>query len=216
METPLMLRRSSSLSRFIALIGPPTLLNTAEGGLSTKFIAQEAEVAAVSALQTNVLQQLKWYTNDSRSSKAIHNYATAFQTYANSHPETTNTAKYPLTDEVRDRISDSAIPARVGKYTIMVTIGSDMTVEMMTGLKPWYKGGFESADLVIDIFNTLADLELGYGTTSSSFVRDMFEKHQLPFVDLYPWPPKKTEDLVQALKFLRDYLQKTIDTSTEN
>ncbi|KAK4941898.1 hypothetical protein LTR10_018228 [Elasticomyces elasticus] len=195
----LMLRKSSGASCFITLIEPFTLLDTAKGGLSIKFIAQEAEVAAVSALNIKVLQQLKWYTNDSSSLEAIHDYATAIQTYANSHPETTNTAKYPITDAV-------------GKYTIMFTIGSDMTVEMMTGLKPWYKGGFEFADLLIFIFNTPTGLELGYGTTSSSFVRDMFEKHQLSIVDLYPWPSKKTEDLVQALKFLRDYLQKSIGT----
>ncbi|KAK5414407.1 hypothetical protein LTR06_004220 [Exophiala xenobiotica] len=191
----------------IALLGPSTLLNTAKGGFSTKFVPQEVETTAISRLNTKLLQQLQGYNNGSDNTAAIHAYATSVQKYANSNAETTNTVKYPITDTVRDLISNAAMSAKVGQYTIMVTVGSDMTVEMISELKPWYKGGFESADVVIDIFNDLTRSELGYGATSSSFVRDMFEKHQLPFVDLFPWPAKDIKDQPKALEFLRDYLQ---------
>ncbi|KAK5235563.1 hypothetical protein LTR47_003036 [Exophiala xenobiotica] len=80
----------------IAPIGPSTLLNSAKGGLSTKFVVQEVETAGTSRLDTKLQQQLQWYTNGSHSATAIHSYATTVQKYANSNSGTVDEAQYQV------------------------------------------------------------------------------------------------------------------------
>jgi hypothetical protein len=80
----------------IAPIGPSTLLNTAKGGLSTKFVVQEVETAGTSRLDTKLQQQLQWYTNGSHGATAIHAYATTVQKYANSNSGTVDEAQYQV------------------------------------------------------------------------------------------------------------------------
>jgi hypothetical protein len=80
----------------IAPIGPSTLLNTAKGGLRTKFVVQEVETAGTSRLDTKLQQQLQWYTNGSHSATAIHACATTVQKYANSNSETVDEAQYQV------------------------------------------------------------------------------------------------------------------------
>ncbi|KAI1608132.1 hypothetical protein EDD36DRAFT_500098 [Exophiala viscosa] len=178
----------------IALFGPSALLNTAKGGMNTRFIAHEADNAIISSLNTSLMQRLPLYTQEFTNLTAINEYALAVQQYTRAHP--------------RAGLQVSS-PSIVRSVPIMVTVGSDLTPDMMNELKPWYTGGFEFADISIDIFNSLAQSELGFGAYEMSVVREMYEQHQLPFVDLFPWPSKATQDLSKALEFLRKYLQAT-------
>ncbi|KIV87790.1 hypothetical protein PV11_03312 [Exophiala sideris] len=191
----------------IALLGPSTLLNTAKGGLHTQFVAHEEDNAVIAGLSTSLLQKLPGYNEQCQNLDLIRRYSQEAQDYAQSNPATTNTARYPIDNAVKDVIYNSAVPALVGGYCLMVTIGSDLTPDSIEDLKPWYKGGFESADLLISMFNEIAKVELGFPSMQSSFVADMYDANQLPFVDLYPWAKKEASDLDKALELLRKYLQ---------
>ncbi|KAK4941893.1 hypothetical protein LTR10_018223 [Elasticomyces elasticus] len=191
----------------IALFGPTTLLNTAKGGLNARFIAHETETTAITTLNTSLLNKLPWYNKPLPDLNTIRRYSQEVQDYAQSHPATTNTARYPIDDNVKDLIYNAAIPAMAGNFPIMVTIGSDLTPDAIERLKTWYTGGIASAGLMVDIFDDLARTELGYSHLQSSFVADMHQKKQLPFVDLYPWAKKEASDLNKALELLRMYLQ---------
>jgi hypothetical protein len=149
----------------IALFGPTTLLNVAKGGLNAKFVAQASENAAIATLNTSLLQKLPWYNKAFPDLEAIRRYSQEVQDYAQSHPATTNTARYPIDNNVKDLIYDAAIPAMIGNYSMMVTVGSDLTPDATEGPKTWYKGGLESSNLVIDIIDDLARTELGYSNS---------------------------------------------------
>ena len=113
----------------------------------------------------------------------VQKYAGDIQACANANPDLTNTRKNLITAEVRDSIiAQSARPAQFNEYTIMLTIGSDLTTEVMKSFSTWHGGGFHSGDFTIDVFNSIARTEEGFQASLTSYVRSMYDLHQLPFV----------------------------------
>lgn len=209
-ELDLSRQRSVNLREqaLIALFGSLTLLNTAKGGLNSQFIPHEIDRIAVSDLGMSLLRSLSLYSVQNNTNlPLIRAYAQAVQDYAKANPASTNSHKHPITDDVKNLIYNSAVSASIRGYSIMVTIGSDMPPDTVKNLKPWYKGGFESGNLVIDIFNELARNESFSSSGLPASVSEMYTKRQLPFVDLYPWTKKDKASLPSALKLLRKYLQ---------
>ena len=193
----------------IALFGQETLLNTARGGVGRQAAHHQLDNDQFSALGTTLLTNLALYNQPFLNVDAVNAYARQVQQYANANSATTGTRRYPITDSVRDMLAEMAIPVLVNKYPVMVTIGADLPLEMQQEVKPWYKGGFDSADLSIEILNNLGGCELGYLTSATSYVRTMYDNKQLPFVDLFPWTKKDDQDFDAALGLLRHYLQAT-------
>ena len=77
-------------------------------------------------------------------------YTAAIQTYANEHLDATNTLKHRIIDEVGEFIERSALSEQIGgraARTIMLILGSDLSIEVIKGCDPWFKGGFHSGTL---------------------------------------------------------------------
>jgi hypothetical protein len=187
------------------------VLNTTEGGYSRHYQPDDIDGQVFATLQTDTLRSLRYYTEPFRNYQAIDRYARLAQEYAAENPVTTKQKICPIFDDIRHMIRQQALPsvARGTQYSIMVTTGSDLTLEACASKKSFYKGGGPSPEMAIEIFDNTAKCERGHTTTATNFVSDMCDNGHLPFVDVFPWVNKDDVDLPFALQNLRSYLEAT-------
>lgn len=195
----------------IALFDLDTLLNSAVGGDEVRLSTFADDDNEFLRFKTNTFNQMDWYASPAADTSAIQKYAVAVQQYAMDHPSTTGHCNNPIDDEVASMIATQAIPSVLVSqpYTVMVSIGSDLTAEAVRNRSSFYRGGIAASELAMRVWDNLAHLELGYHSTAARPVLDLQSRGHLPFVDLYPWTTKSDKDLLPALALLRSYLQNT-------
>lgn len=191
----------------IALFGPSTLLNSSIGGFGAAFEFNEIDDREFLAFKTKGVQYLEQNATSISPLEELRQYGQLIQDHATKNPESTNSANYPITDNVRDMMVNQSVAAMVGRYTPLVTIGSDLGVFGQEECKPFFHGYARASALTVDCLSHFINVELGYTTTQEHQVSALQTQHFLPFVDLYPWAKKSKIDLQGAMRILRRYLQ---------
>ena len=194
----------------IALFGRPTLLNTAPGGVRQYHKLHEIDEQDFVGLQTATMQRINLLAKSMVNTDTIDRYAQAGQEYANTHQATTNTTRSPTSNALRDVIREQAIPAVVKKFAIMVTTDSDLPLSAAQESVTFYNSKSSSGALVVELFDMLAAREAGSLAAPQPCVRTMCSKHQLSFVDLYPWCRRDRSDFGWVVCNLRTYLRAAI------
>ena len=87
-------------------------------------------------------------------------------------------------------------------------MGSNMTPDGVQKKVPFCQGGLAACNLLCDMLNNLAHLELG-SSTVDSLAAQLRRQGNLPFLDVYPCAAKSHGDLDAALTLQRRYLQAT-------
>ena len=194
----------------IALFGLELLLNSQHGGHGHHFEPNDDDVKQFRSLQSNTVKRFRTQLENApkKTETGILNYAQNVQEYANKHPETTGAGQYAFQDKLRKVVEDQCLPAFVrGRgHSVLVTVGSEFTLEAYLNAVPFYKGGSGARDLVAEIFSCLVKWESGPYTQSIT-PADMVDRHYLPFINLFSWTKIHDRDQNAAVGQVREYLQ---------
>lgn len=198
----------------IALLDMTVSLNTQIGGTwasARPYLPSDTDTINFNALGTNLMQEMhnKCSPCPDTIVNQIDAYAQKVQAYTVKSPESTGSAIHAITDRVRNMIRDQAIPKMIGKYSLMVTIGSDLPPNAIADAYSFYGGHIDSGNLCAGILNQLGSWEIGQYMKIIALTVELQKAQCLPFVDLYPWTKKTDSDLPIALATLRSYLQST-------
>ncbi|KAK4889471.1 hypothetical protein LTR27_011732 [Elasticomyces elasticus] len=193
----------------IALFGDGTL-NAVKGGVDLAWEPSSEDLDVIRSVKSTT--SILFPGNTGNCSQAMRNdlksRADEIQQYANEHPATTGTHKYPITDEMRDVVYYEGIPAVMPNgYTAMVTISSDKPVQWAADPKPYFEETAMTASLSQTVFNYLAWVESSQRSVDAQYAKKTSQLHCLPFMDLFPWCGKDMADLPTASALMRDYLR---------
>lgn len=193
----------------IALFDLDTLLNTQSGG---KHIDTNPTVEIEVMFHDLIVRTLNRFEQqtsacDQSVLNDIATYLETIQQYANNNPDTTGTHAASFTDRYRAALLRQVTPVTIEKtkYTPMVMIGHDPTIEEFQGGKAVWETDSFVKSLLTSVFAMFGRRE-GY---SLGIPERLFQQNMIPFVDLFPWCKKSPRDLDVVMGRMRYYLQIT-------
>ncbi|KAJ9610584.1 hypothetical protein H2200_005361 [Cladophialophora chaetospira] len=201
----------------IALDGHDVVINTQSGGKGYHFVPDiDADEVPFLHLRTNTLEGFATATEacTSDTASAVARYATNVQEYATANPISTGTARLHFGENIRGTIEHQALPVRIKgraeQTGVMAMIGSDYPMEAFKDATPFLWGGAATADMMVEIVNYTVKWDQSLQQSSHTlYAKDMLQSRYLPFINVYPWTRKSSDDQATAHKYVRQYLQAT-------
>lgn len=140
--------------------------------------------------------------------QAVLDYSKSVRAYDDDHPSTTG--PFELEDTTQNVIVEQSTPAVLQSapdISLLITIGSDFDKLEDNRTYPFFTGNSRSAVAIQDCFNHFALWEQPLGANYDiNTVRQLVHARALPFVDLFAWFKRESEDYLGARQLLNQYL----------